>query len=194
MRLRIPLVPFAVGFERRPLEPIRLRLTIRRSMILVALLAVVVWFYVTRVTMPAVRQRWQRADGIFHLHLAVLDGAYREYVKQESDCRAAAQRCFESSERENREADRWPEAEEERTTHRDFAVLWDKSRSQHLWAADLVARRVHLLKERMDGLMELRRQVAGSIRKMEEVAKEAEKWPETTEWNLFAWAPNSPTS
>jgi hypothetical protein len=179
MRLRIPFVPFAVRFERRPLEPISPRLTVRTSMLIIGLLAVAVWWYVSHIALPAARQRLQRADGLFRLHLAVIDGAYQEEVKQEQDARAAARRCLEFSERERREAERWPEGTEERTTHRDFAALWDKSESDHSRTAEFAARRARRLKQRMEELLERRRQAEGDISKIEDVAEEAGKWPET---------------
>jgi hypothetical protein len=185
MQLRIPLVPLAIRFERRPLEPFRPRVTVRGLMAIIAFLAVMVWLFMTYVALPAARQRYQQADGLFRLHVAVLLRAYEEERTQERVSRELARKDSESCEKENREAERWPEAAQEQEHHQHLASLWDRAGRDQIRVANLAARRASLFKRRLDELLELRRQAGHSIVKLEDAAKEAEKWPETSEWEQF---------
>src|SRR5262249_31480680 len=163
MRLMIPLIPFAIQIEGRPLGPFRPRLTVYGSMIIIAIIAVAAWWYVTQVSRPAARQRWQRADSVFHLQIAILERTYQQQFEQVAKTKAAAQRCAELYEQEQREAERSPEGSEERATHRDFAERWDKSRNDYIRNFDFPTRRARVLKERIDDLRERRRLAEGNI-------------------------------
>ncbi len=140
MRLRIPLVPIAINVqcERRPLGPLRPQLSVLGLLVITALVAV----YMTRVTLPERRKRFQIADQVISDQVALLVRAAEGERAREREIRRRLTGCLAAAEKEENEAKKWPDGSDKRQTHADFAQAWIKAaRNVPLPFADLAARR-----------------------------------------------------
>ncbi len=141
MRLLVPLIPMAVRFERRPLEPFRPRLSVRKLMAVVALLSVVIGAYVTLVELPARRRRFREADEAVSLQIDLLRRAAAQVRQRERAEGERAAKNRERAESEEREAAKWPDPSEERARHLAVVALWSGAADGAMQGAKMAARR-----------------------------------------------------
>jgi hypothetical protein len=170
MRLRLPLIPFVVQFERRPLEPFRPRLSVRKLMAVVALLAVVMAAYVTFVELPSRRRRFRNAERAVGLQIDLLRRASAQERQRE---RAESKRAVmnrEKAEDEEREAANWPEPSSERASHLAVAGLWAKAADGAMWGAERAAGRARQHQGVADALSVRRRRSGDSLAVLEPMA------------------------
>jgi hypothetical protein len=185
VRLFIPLVPITivVRFERRPLGPFRPRFTVRQLTVVTALLALMMGAYMTRVSLPARRQRYQRADRAIREQLALLTRAAEEDRELERSNRERLGRIVESAEKERREAAKWPAGSEERESHERLARLWDEAaRSVPIGKVEESDRRARAIERRLEQLLKGWRQAEGDLEQLERFVGEAARVPDSAYW------------
>lgn len=183
MRLRIPLIPLAVRFERRPLEPFRLQLSLRKLLAVVALLAVVMAAYITLVELPAKRRRFRNADRVINLQIDLLRRAAAQERQRERTERERAGKCRGSAQEERREAAKWPEPSKERAGHLVVAALWAKAADDAMRGADRAAGEARKHQGDADALQARRRQSRDSLAALEQMAPAADAFLATPVWH-----------
>ncbi len=174
MRLRVPLIPLVVRFERRPLVHFRPRLTLRMLLALVALFAVLMAAYVTFVELPARRLRFRNADRAVTLHIDLLRRATAKEQEVERAEKAREGRCRGNAQREEQEAAQWPETSQERASHLAIAALWAKSAFDASSAAKRAAAEARKYQADVDALMACRRQSRETLTALEQMASAAD--------------------
>ncbi|SIO17336.1 hypothetical protein SAMN05444166_2821 [Singulisphaera sp. GP187] len=188
MRLRIPLVPIAIRVqcERRPLGPLRPQLSVLGLLIITALIA----GYMTRVTLPERKKRFQIADQVISDQIALFLRAAEGERAREREIRRRLKGCLAAAEKEENEAKQWAEGSEKRQIHARLAQDWIKAaRNVPMPFADLAARKALALERRAEELRKGQRQSAEGIAYIESLARSAEKLPDTPEWQRLELAP-----
>jgi hypothetical protein len=179
------LVPIAivVRFEHRPLGPFRPRFTVRQLTLVTALLALMMGAYMTRVSLPARRQRYQRADRAIREQLALLSRAAEADREQERSNRERLGRIVAYAEKERSEAAKWPAGSEEREAHEGLARAWDKAAlSVPVGSGGVSVMRARAIERHLEQLLKRWKQAEGDLEQLERFVGEAARVPDSADW------------
>ena len=184
MRLRFPLIPVAVHIrlEFLPWKWKIPRFSVRTLLLAVGLLAFLLGSYMTLVEMPARRQRYLKAEQTIEQSLDLLRRGVEEAIAADRETKELYERDLASIEKEEQEADKWPEGSEERNNHLLFASQWRTAAAAIKRQLGGRAEIAEAFRDRAEKIRDDRKRISNSLFAIETLASESDKAPDSAVW------------